>query len=464
MIMKLRKLAYFVIAAASIMPFAACDETSTIGSSITGQNVGIVIDSAFTVTAKPVLVSSVSPRINTQMLGRVDIPGFGSLSSDVVAQFLPTTVLDTVNFSAENVDSITILLQYNRGAFLGDSVAPMGITIYPLTKLLPSDITSAFDPEGYYDKTPLATKIFNTSTFHSSASDKAAASRKIRVKLPLSFGKELFKKFVENPATYANGQIFAKDVFPGIYIANSFGNGRITTMSICGMTMNLRKIYLPEGEEKLDTLDAEHLYYLVTPEVMNNNNIHYTMDAQLKSKIESGRNIIAAPVGSELELSFPLPEIIERYNAAGGNQSVINGLTLEIPADSIANGYGVTPPPYLLLVLKKDRDAFFAKNKLTDNVTSFYAEYSASYGRYYFGSLRSYLTEMLSHDEITEEDYTFSLVPVQVNFENTANSSYYSTVSQVESEIYPYVAGPAMVEMRLEDVKIKFTYSLQTQK
>lgn len=462
--MKLCKLAAIVAASSAILLFNSCDETSAIGSSLTGQNVEIVIDSTFTVTAKSVLVSSVSPRISSQMLGRVDIPGFGSLSSDCVSQFLPSTVLDTATFTAENIDSISILFQYYRGDFIGDSIAPLGLTVYPLNKQLPKDLTSSFDPEGYYDKTPLATQIYNTSTFHESATDQAASTRTLRVKLPVEFGRNLFRKFVENPASYANGQVFAKDVFPGFYIANSFGNGRLTTMAVCGMTVNLRKIYLPEGQEKLDTIDAEHLYYLVTPEVINNNNIHYTMDASLKSKIESGRNIIAAPVGSELELTFPLEDILSKYRAAGGDRTIINTLTMEIPVDSIANGYGVTPPPYVLLVLKKDRDEFFAKNKLTDNVTSFYATYNETYGRYYFSSLRSYLSEMIGRETITADDYTFSLIPVQVNFENTASSSYYSTSTQVEAEIYPYIASPVMADLRVEDAKIKFTYSLQTQK
>ena len=462
--MKFRSMAALA-AIAAVGTFTACDDTaSNIGASLTGQNVEIIIDSAYTVHGKPVPVPYVSPRITDQIIGRVDIPGYGTLSSDVVAQFLPSTELDTAQFTAANVDSISILLQYNRGAFLGDSVAPMGLTVYPLDKQLPSDLNSAFNPEGYYSETPLATKIYNTSTFYGTATEQAATTRTIRVKLPLSLGRDLFNKCVENPSSYADGKVFARDVFPGIYMANSFGNGRLTTLSICGMTMNLRKIYTPEGEEEPDTIDAEHLYYLVTPEVINNNNITYKMDEGLKAKIAEGRNIVTAPAGSEVEFTFPTQEIISKYKASTANLAVINGLSLEIPVDTIENGFGVAPPPYLLLVLKKDRDEFFAKNKLADNVTSFYASYSSANRKYSFLSLRSYITEMLSREEITADDYTFSLVPVQVTFESTANSGYYGTTSQVESEIYPYVAGPAMAELLLDEAKIKFTYSLQTQK
>lgn len=462
-----------IASALALATMASCDDTTTtIGSSLTGQNVKIVIDSAYTVTGHAFKVTSVSPRTSNQIFGRIEIPGYGSLSSDVVAQFLPSTQLDTANFTAENIDSVTLRLQYARGAFLGDSVAPMGITVYPLKKQLPSDMSSSFDPDGYYSSTPLATKVYNTSTFYGTATEKAAAYRNINVPLPVEFARDLFNKFEEDPSSYLNGQVFAEDVFPGIYITNSFGSGRLTTVSLCGIIFHLSKITTTTEEndkgetvEKADTTKADHLYYMVTPEVLNNNNIRYAMAPELSKMLDEGHNVMVAPTGTELEITLPTPEIISRYRAATENLAVINGLTLDLPVDTIANGYGVTPPPYVLLVLKKDRDEFFAKNKLPDNITSFYATYSETTHSYSFGGMRGYITEMLSRDEITPDDYTFSVVPVQVDFENRVTNSYYSTSTvAVESEMYPYIAGPAMADFRLNDAKIKFVYSLQTQK
>ena len=138
---------------------------------------------------------------------------------------------------------------------------------------------------------------------------------------------------------------------------------------------------------------------------------------------------------------------------------------MTIPVDTIECGMAVEPPPYALMVLKKDRDEFFAKNKLTDNITSFYATYNSTSRTYNFNSLRSYLTSLLDKEEITPDDYTFSLVPVQVSFENLVNTSYYSTTTQqTESEIQPYLISPAMADVKINEAKIKFTYSLQTQK
>ncbi len=341
----------------------------------------------------------------------------------------------------------------------------MQLTVYALNKQLPADtITSGFKADGYYDTKPLATKIYNTSSANESEEAQKLNYGDISVKLPTELGKNLFKAFVDKPSDYANGQTFAQNVFPGMYLRTTFGGGRITRIAQSTMSMYLRKIYTPEGSEKPDTLDAVHTYYMVTPEVVSNNDLTYIMSATLSDMIADGHTMMIAPSGAEVELEFPIKDIIKAYSDHKQNLAVINGLAMTVPVDTIENGFGIAPPPYALLVLKKDRDAFFEQNKLTDNVTSFYAAYNETTRSYSFNALRSYLTDMLDREEIKPEDYTFSLVPVQVNFESTASSGYYGSSSQVESEILPYLVTPAMADIRLDKAKIKFTYSLQTQK
>lgn len=448
----------------------SCDDTvSQIGSSLAGTTVEIIVDSAYTVEGRSVIVNDIKPKTSNLLIGRINVPEYGILSSDVVTQFLPSTVLDTADFSSANVDSIFLNLRYSKTAFTGDSVAPMGLSLYPLTTQLTSSISSAFDPAGKYNaQDMLGSSIYTAGNVHPTSAEITATTRTIDVKLPRELGRRLFKDFEDNPADYANGRVFAENVFPGMYIANSYGSGRLTVLSVCGMTMYLRKIYTPEGEEKPDTIDGTHLYYLTTPEVISNNNIRYTPAKDLSDRIAAGKAMLIAPCGAETEITFPLKEVLASYTShnSAGAISVLNTLTMRLPVDSIANEAGITPPPYLLMVLKKDREEFFAKNKLTDNVTSFYATYNSSTKSYFFGNLRDYLTEMQSKDEITPEDYTFDLVPVQVNFEDLANSGYYyyGSPQQTESDIQPFFEKPVMGELKLSEAKIKLTYSLQTQK
>ena len=75
--------------------------------------------------------------------------------------------------------------------------------------------------------------------------------------------------------------------------------------------------------------------------------------------------------------------------------------------------------------------------------------------------MRSYIIEMLSKDNITADDYTFTITPVNVVTE-TSQSGYYSQGQVYVTGINPYVSGPAMCRLRLNKAKIKFTYSKQS--
>lgn len=454
--MKFRKLHIIPVAAIVALALSSCeDNTNTIGASLTGDNVEILVDSSFTITGNTYRISSIEPKTNHQLIGTVAIPGYGTLSSDVVTQFLPSTVLDTDNFKASDVDSVSLRLTYYPDNIYGDSVAPLGITIYPLTKLLPDDIRSDFNPTDYYSQSSLGSAIYNASTLNDSIAQELSY-REINVKLPIDLGKRIFQAYIDNPDNFVNGQLFSENVFPGVYIRNSFGSGRLTNVSATGISFYFTKI--TTEDEDTDTVVSEHQYMLATPEIISNNIIKYTMDPTLEAKLNAGDDIFVSPVGTESEFTFPIKGIIDTFKNRGGKQAVINSLSMQIPVDSLVSG--VTPPPYVLLILKKDREEFFANNKLPDNKTSFYAEYSTATGSYTFSGLRTYFSEMLSRTEITPEDYTFQLIPVQVSFEQLVNTSYYSsTVQYTESEVQPYALSPVLGQLHFDKAKIKLIFS-----
>ncbi|MDE6854307.1 MAG: DUF4270 domain-containing protein, partial [Muribaculaceae bacterium] len=198
----------------------SCDDTvSPIGTSLAGTTVEIIVDSAYTVEGRSVIVNDIRPKTSDLLIGRINIPEFGVLSSDVVTQFLPSTVLDTADFTSANVDSIFLNLRYNKTAFTGDSVAPMGLSVYPLTTQLTNTISSAYDPSGKYDSQKLlGSSIYTAGNVHPTSTEITSTTRSIDVKLPQELGRRLFKSFEDNPADYANGRVFAENVFPGIYI------------------------------------------------------------------------------------------------------------------------------------------------------------------------------------------------------------------------------------------------------
>ena len=165
-------------------------------------------------------------------------------------------------------------------------------------------------------------------------------------------------------------------------------------------------------------------------------------------------------MGRDVEMIFPIKDVIDYYQANSGALAVINTLAFDIPAEAIENEYGIEPPADMLMVLSSKKEQFFQNNELTDNKTSFYCSYDAANHRYRFSGLRDYLLDMLKKDNITPEDYTFTLTPVVVETESSS-SGYYGSTTYV-SAIEPYVGAPVMVKLDLSKANVSFSFSKPT--
>jgi len=455
----MKSILYFLSAALMMLLAVACDDSSTIGNSLADESIAIVVDSNFTVTGSTRLNPVVQSRTLSQLIGKLDAKGYGRITSDFVGQFMPSLALDTANFMPEQLDSVKMFMYMARNSFVGDSLVPMGIEVYRLTKDLPYPIYSNFDPTGYYDPSNmLCSTVYTASTRNEPDSIAKLSGIYTSMRLPNSFGEELYNAYLNNPADFSNPELFSKNVFKGVYIRTSYGSGRITDFNPTSIRYYYHKEEWNEDSARYDKKIYVGDYFAITPEVVVNNNIHYDIAPELKNMVAAGENVIAAPVGYELEMRFPAPEVMASYKKYSDRLSVINTLTMQLPVEIIENDYDIVPPPYILMVLKSKRDDFFSKNQLTDNITSFYASYDETNKCYSFSGLRGYLTYLLAKSEVSEEDYMFVITPVQVNLEAQSNSGYYQT-SYVESSIVPYVSTPAMAKFLFDKAKIKLTFS-----
>ncbi len=446
-----------------LLSLISCEENTTIGSSIIDEEIEIVMDSTYTVTGKSVENDKIQSRSINQLLGSIDAKQYGSLTSEIVTQFMPADKIDTAGVTANDIDSVKLKLYIPMGGYTGDSIVPMGLNVYKLNKQLPSPIYSDFNPKDYYSPNDLlGSAIYSASALGLPDSIAKFNYRSIEVDLPLSLGRDFFNKYKENPETFTIPSEFAK-WFPGIYISNSFGNGRVIKINSTSVKMYYHKTVKMEDTGKDTTYYKEGNYLAITPEVVSNNNISFAMANDLKTMANNGEAVIVAPAGMDVEFTFPGREIIENYKANKGNLAVINALTLEIPADAIANDYGIAPPPHLLLVKSSEKNDFFAKDKITDNKTSFYATYDAVNKKYAFTDMRQYIIDLMKQETIADEDVAFTLTPVSLSTESSSSGSYYyySSTTYVNG-ITPYVESPAMVKLCFDKAKIKFTYSKQT--
>ena len=160
----MKSILYSLLAAVVMILAVACDDTSSIGNSLADETVSIVVDSNFTVTGSTKLNNVVQSRTLSQLIGALDAKGYGSIKSDFVGQFMPSLQMDTVSIEPESLDSVKMFMYMQKGNFVGDSLVPMGIEVFQLTRDLPYPIYSDFDPEGYYDpQNMLASAVYTAS-------------------------------------------------------------------------------------------------------------------------------------------------------------------------------------------------------------------------------------------------------------------------------------------------------------
>ncbi len=453
----------------------SCEDSSTAGGSLVQDEVEIVMDSAFSVEGRPVTNDLVQSRTILQLLGSIEAEGYGLLSSDIVCQYMPASNIDTFGVKAEYIDSVRLEMCMYKDAFAGDSTVPMGLTVYMLDKQLPSPIYSNFDPTGYYDPSKPVGSVTYSALLDGSPGlakdDNGNLYKSINVKLPRQLGVDLYNLFLNSPQTLQTPQAFAK-WFPGLYIANSFGSGRVTRINNNYINVYYHSVHKINDDKNPRDTTLYHVssYMAVTPEIITNNNIHFEMSDALEDRADDGETILVGPTGYDVEFIFPTREILQRYQSQSGPLSVVNALNFTIPAKDISNDYGLKPPPYILMVKKSQKDKFFASTQINDNMSSFYAAYNSLTKSYTFSSMRNYIIDIINKGSVTADDEEFVICPVQVSFYTNSNSNYYygyyygsssSTSTQV-STITPYVTEPVMTILDLKHAKIDFTFSKQT--
>lgn len=470
--MKLNSLYAIIIALLGIGALTSCeDNTSPIGGSLVNNEVKITVDTIeMKLTASSVYEADFDSRTQTKLLGRINVPEYGSLDCSFVSQMLTATKMNIPDsIKVEDVDSMRMVLKVPRGSLTGDSLAPQQLKVFGLTKQLPSDIDSSFDPTGFYDpQNPLGIKSYTLSALSMNDSlFQLGSDISIPVMMPRKMAQDIFTQYREKPEIFQWPQTFAQ-YFPGVYVEQNFGNGCIGVIS--NMEFWLYWRYQKQVYQKKDDDSGDYEYVWETardsvclmssrPEVLSANRVVYKVSDYLKNLADSGKSIITTPGGYYVDLNFPAQQLIDQYDRDLYSSAVVSKLSFEIPAKEVKNDYGLPVAPHLLMVKKSEREAFFRENKVPDGKTSFYAPYDEETGSYTFTGMRDYILEIIKNGSASAEDTEFSLIPVIVTTEVV--QGYTSTTTYVTG-CSPYIGRPTMTELDTDNAIILFTYSRQT--
>ena len=105
--------------------------------------------------------------------------------------------------------------------------------------------------------------------------------------MPQALGRELFTAYKANPTNYSTPTAFAKNVFKGIYVKTTYGNGRISRIAQTSMRMYYHKTEkTASGKDSIIRYVGN--YFAVTPEIITNNNIRLSMADNLKDMVADG--------------------------------------------------------------------------------------------------------------------------------------------------------------------------------
>lgn len=477
----MRKFGGLIIAGIAAIALSSCqDDVSTLGSSLTQGEVSIMIDSLQTsVPAECVYENNFDSRSLTKLIGRINVPEYGKLDCSFVSQLMSATALSIPDsIPASDVDSMRLILSVPRGELTGDSLTPQQLRVYKLERQLPADISSDFSADGYYSPASLlGTKSYTISNLSlpDTVYNKDSYIR-IRVKMPDSMASEVFGKYRSQPEIFQWPASF-NSYFPGIYVTQNFGNGCVANVSKADMYIYwhynesvYEKIKEAENENEEDEYGyVNHIrrdsvcVFASQPEVLSSNMIHYQAAQSLKNAVASGDIILTTPGGYYANIHFPVADMISKFNESStSGMSVVSGLSFQIPANTVKNDYGIGVAPYLLMVPKSQKEEFFAKNKVPDGVTSFYAAYDSENGCYKFSAMREYFLKVYEKfekgEQIEEEDTEFSLIPVNITLESVTN---YTTTTVYVTRCAPYLAKPTMTHLHTDKSRIIFTYSSQ---
>ena len=497
----------FITIAAGAILLSCEDQTPTVGSALASGEVQIALDSLIwngtmqsiyrgdqekkvecpKINYTTVYDEAVDTRSTTNLLGRISVPEYGDLNCSFVSRLMCTTKLDipdSIINKPERIDSMKLILTVPRGALTGDSLAPQQLRVFRLTKSLPSDIDNRFDPTGYYDPSdPLGTRSFTLSAL--GMSDSLYTHRTyVDISIPMS--KEMALQTVEaytNPATsgiFEWPQTF-EQYFHGIYVEPTFGRGCVANIAYTDFVIYYH-YFTPKTTENSDGTSTTVIetkvggagVFASSPIVLSSNNVTYRPSSLLNTLAAENQAIITSPGGYKVNFRFPGRELVDLYLDSQSKMAVVSNLKFSIPAEEIQNDYGITPPPYLLMVKTSKLSEFLASNSLPDNKDSFYAAYSSSEQLYSFSSMRSYILDLIQNG-IKDEDLDFTIIPANIEFETNESSydssSYYSwllgysssssSTTSYPTKCTPYIAKPSMCRLKMDEAQTVFSYSLQ---
>ena len=381
----------------TLLTFVQCDDsTESVGGSIVPDKDMITAQTKiFNATSRTIMANdSILANTNEVYLGRYTDEESGTVfTSGFITQF---GCNEDYGFPEEGVagDSATYTkLRLYFEQYYGDSLNAMQCEVYELDNTLEEGTPyyTNLAPEEFYnpDEEPLAKKTYNVIdyTLHDTILNGENYSRHIEITLPNHIGNSFISKYYEKDSEgnhigkqyFANSEVFIKDVFKGVYVKCTQGDGTVLKIYRARLDIGF-KHYIKSSTGEKDSIEALSAPFYSGKEVLQVNNFDNDDLTPLANAQEY--TYLKTPAGLYTEVALPIAEIVE-------NCDTINSAKITFTRYNENAGDTRTPHATLLLVRKCDMYKFFLKNKLADGKTSFTTSFSSGTNEYTFSNIAS---------------------------------------------------------------------------
>lgn len=447
----LRLLTVLVIAA---LTFAACDDTTEeIGGSITNKIDNINIsDSAFNVTTKSIVAGAVLSRNNTGLIGKMKDPETGNyVKGDYMTQLsvLPTFSVDTLDYIKQanggsiEADSCYLLVSYN--ASYGDTIAPMKVTAYEMTKPMSEDQEYYSDYDAFKAEAGWVSENnqhwssnYNLSNTSDVKNFKIYLNKKYEKdgKTYKNYGSYIMQTYAEHPEYFKTNYKFLHNVCPGFFIKNVGGTGnmaKIWNTELIFYWTRHKTIKAKDGVKDSTAVGIGYNRFDGTEEVLQLNMIQNDKESIKQLASQKNWTYLKSPAGIFTEVTLPIDDIMK-----GHEKDTLNTATISFPRlnnENEDNPYNFATPSTILMVQKDSLKSFFEKSKLADSRTSYTASYSSTgtyKNAYTFQNIANLVSAMYKNKGKGENWDKVVLVPVNVI---TTTQGYTTVISKINHDM-----------------------------
>lgn len=410
--------------------FIACnDDLNTIGSNIQpgGDDIFVGTDTV-SLTARTVsFEDSIYARTVYGLLGEYIDPVVGKIKSDYLCEFYCP---ENMSFAERTFSIDSIRLNTEFLYFTGDTLAPMGLSVYEVQNPLKAFFFTSIDPKKYTGETP---KLYGHTSFAVHETPDTVISsiryRTISTKLNLSLATDFYNEWKARPETFKNSEKL-KEFFKGVYVTTTFGSGTLINTNYTELAIHYKN-YVRNVADTKDSIVYSIFRLPVTGEVIQMNHIENEIPKDLFEH-SSTKTYMKTPAGLYTELTIPLNDIITKI----GKNRKLNAANLKIKGYTEEEEKSKLMRPSAILLINKDSLAnFFFNKKLHDAKTSFVITRNTSTNTYDFQNIASIVNHYADYykDQAALPDLKYLMIPI--SYSTTGSTT--TTITDIYNQMYP---------------------------